>query len=132
MSLILAECAAENVDEYTRFCAVLTAFAESDFNPFAVQNNSIGVYQQTLPFWTNDRLDVREACKAFLKDFREQTSEHFQRPGDPINYLNAVPDCWFTQQWLAPNPHQDIQGFRAQPETVNYLQRVDTVRKMLA
>lgn len=118
LALILAECDAEQVDAYTRFCAVLAAFAESDFNPDAVQGGSVGVYQQTLPWWTNDRHDVRSACRAFIADFARNAYRHTGRP---------VVDCWFTQQWLAPDPTHDPIGFWSARETVNYSNRVAAV-----
>jgi hypothetical protein len=113
----------EKVDSYTRFCAVLTAYAESDFDPTRTRNGSIGVYQQTLPWWTNDRLDVRSACRAFIHDF---TGNAWQHTGQPL------PDCWLTQRWQAPDPGLDLSSFLAAESTANYAGRVKDVSAMIS
>jgi hypothetical protein len=104
------------VDDYTRFCAVLTAFSESDFRSDAMQKNSRGVYQQTLPWWPTANGTTTEQCMAFLAAFAR-----IARTGD------AVADCWAVQQWAAPNPRTDMTGFKAAPETVNYSRRLPLV-----
>jgi hypothetical protein len=103
-------------DGYTRLCTVLTAFAESDFKSDAVQRNSRGVFQQTLPWWPTATGTTTEQCMAFLAEFAR-----IKRTGDPVT------DCWQVQQWLAPNPATDPTAFRAAPETVNYLRRLPLV-----
>jgi hypothetical protein len=118
---VLAACV--GVDDYTRFCAVLTGFAESDFRSDAVQHGAtFGVFQQTPRWWPTAHGTTAEQCAAFLKDF---TSKARQHNGDPVR------DCWLTQQWAAPDPRTDLVGFRAAPETVNYTRRLPAVPRLL-
>lgn len=97
----------------------MTAYAESDFvwnakskNPTSSGYYSEGVFQQTLPWWTNDHWDVEASTKAFLKQFRRVTG-------------NAVEDCWSVQRW-----NVDI-GFWQSPETKNYVNRQGRINQII-
>jgi hypothetical protein len=105
------------VDDYTRFCAVLTPYAESDFDDQAAQyGRTFGCYQQNPTYWPSALLGTREQCKAFILAF--QSHAH---TGSPVR------DCWAVQRWDAPDPATDLAGFFAAPETINYLNRVPAV-----
>lgn len=114
--MVLAGCA--GVDDYTRFCTVLTAYAESDFNSDATQGPTVGVFQQNPKWWPSALLGTAAQCEAFIADFQSKTGLHAGKP---------VADCWFTQRWSAPNPVVDPAGFLASPESVNYLRRVPAI-----
>ena len=116
MAVILAECA--GVDEYTRLCAVLTAFAESDFRSDAVQRETVGVFQQNPRWWPSATQGTAAQCRAFLAAFRDVT-------GDPVR------DCWRVQRWLAPDPAVDLPGFLAADETKNYVRRLPLVAAII-
>jgi hypothetical protein len=115
------------VDEYTRFCCVLTAYAESDFRSDAVQRDSHGIFQQTLPWWTTALSGPAEQCAAFLDAFRESAKHH---NGDPVH------DCWVVQRWAVPNGGETWPdpgpGFVTAPETVNYSRRVADVPGLIS
>ncbi len=76
-----------------------------------MQRKSHGIYQQTPPWWATWDSGAAEQCLAFLADFASKTKIHVGRP---------VQDAWQTQQWDAPNPLLDIEGFNASRETQNY------------
>ena len=110
-----------DVDQYTEFCTILCAYAESDFvynarskKPTSSGYYSEGLFQQTYPWWKNDHYDINAATQAFLEHFNRVTS-------DPVK------DCWFVQHWDAPDPRVDPVGFSFAVETVNYSNRVNTV-----
>lgn len=106
-----------NVDPYTRFCAVLTAYAESDFDDQAVQYwRTFGVFQQNPDYWPSAMEGTAAQCAAFVLDF--QSHAH---TGSPAR------DCWTTQRWDAPDPAIDLAGFFAAAETINYLTRIPLV-----
>lgn len=114
---MLTACAA--VDDYTRFCAVLTGYAESDFRSDAVQHGkTFGVFQQTPRYWPSALGTTADQCAAFLADFAAKNGAH---NGD------AVRDCWLTQRWFAPDPRTDYVGFVAAPETINYVRRLPVI-----
>jgi hypothetical protein len=113
------------VDDYTRYCTVLTAYAESDFDGQAVSKNptksghySEGLFQQTLPWWPHDHFDGVASTKAFINHFSPNS-------GDPVK------DCWDVQHWNAPNFRDDLDGFLASVETKNYTNRLDRVNDIL-
>lgn len=116
LAAILAECA--GVDDYTRFCTVLTAFAESDFRSDAVQRETIGVFQQNPRWWPSATQGTAAQCRAFLAAFRKVS-------GDPVR------DCWRVQRWLAPDPGVDPVGFRSAAETVNYSRRLPLIDRII-
>lgn len=103
----------------------MTAFSESDFNGKAVSKKptssgfySEGLFQQTLPWWTNDHFDPVEATKAFLREFRK-------RSGVPVQ------DCWDVQRWAAPDWRSNLNDFLFSKETINYTNRLETVKKII-
>lgn len=119
-----AELTRLGVDDYTRYCATLTADSESDFRNithpgFVGAYHSEGIYGQTLPWWTNDHFDIPAATDAFVREFRRNT-------GDPVK------DCWDTQHWDAPDYRTDPKEFVAAVETQNYAGRLDAVKALLA
>jgi hypothetical protein len=116
-------CEKRKVGEYATFCAVLTAYAESDFkwdarsrNPTSSGCYSEGVFQQTLPWWKNDHFDVAASCNAFLDNFHDR-------------YHNITLDCWNVQRWNATL--LDMNKFWAAPETVNYVRRISDVSTII-
>lgn len=108
-------------DDYTRRAAVLTAYAESDFNSAKTQGASIGIYQQIPRWWPSATQGSAAQCKAFLVAFAAITRTN-----------DLVRDCYQVQRWAAPDPAVDPGGFRAAPETVNYLNRVAAVPQIIA
>jgi hypothetical protein len=119
---VLQVCA--GADDYTRLCAVLTGYAESDYRSDAVQHGAtFGVFQQTSRYWPSAHGSTADQCRAFLADFRSKAKQH---NGD------AVRDCWLTQQWAAPDPRADLAGFRAAAETLNYTRRLPDVLRLIA
>jgi hypothetical protein len=115
----------KNYPDYVQFCTVLTAYAESDFkwnakskNPTSSGYYSEGIFQQTLPWWTNDHWDVEASTRAFLGQFRTIAG-------------SAVKDCWLVQRWNAPDFRQDEIGFFNAKETKNYVDRQLRVYKIL-
>lgn len=99
---------------------MLTAYAESDFKVKAKQlmkdgvHFTEGVFQQSDRYWHNNRLDVRSATNAFLDNFLGQ-----------IHIADTIADIWFTQQWDAPSPRISMEKFKAAPETLNYVYRLE-------
>lgn len=41
---------------------------------------------------------------------------------------DVVADCWLVQQWSAPSPLADLDGFHRSAQTLNYSRRIETVR----
>lgn len=117
------------VDEYTRFCCVLTAYAESDFRSGATQvmqdgvSVTTGVFQQSSKWWPSATKGTAAQCEAFLADFTSKTRRHTGRP---------VEDCWYTQMWAAPDPRLDPAGFAASPETQNYVRRLPDIPSIIS
>ena len=109
----------QGVDDYTRFCTVLTGYAESDFRSDAVQRETIGVFQQNPRWWPSATQGTAAQCRAFLAAFRKVS-------GDPVR------DCWRVQRWLAPDPAADPAGFAASAETANYARRVSKVNTIIS
>jgi hypothetical protein len=132
---VLGVCKARGVDDYTTRAAVLTAAAESDFDPAAVQHGrTFGVFQQTdavnsagVPFWPTAHGTTAQQCSAFLDDFTAQTGRH---TGD------LVRDCWVTQRWSVPNEGvtwpDPGPGFGQAPETLNYSRRLPDLPRLLS
>jgi len=114
---VLDVCA--GVDEYTRFCAVLTGYAESDFRSDARQGDSIGVYQQNPRWWPSAAQGTAAQCRAFLAAFQDVS-------GDPVR------DCWRVQRWLAPDPATDPTGFLEAAETRNYTRRLPVIDRIIS
>lgn len=124
-----------DVDDYTRFCTVLTGFAESDYRSDAVQHGStFGVFQQTdavnnagVPFWPSAHGSTADQCRAFLADFWVNRIRH---NGDPVH------DCWVTQRWSVPNEGATWPdpgpGFTTAPETLNYSRRLAAIPHIIA
>jgi hypothetical protein len=122
------------VDDYTRRAAVLTAFAESDYQSDAVQHGkTFGPYQQTdavnsqgVPFWPTAHGTTAEQCRAFIADFQANKARH---TGD------LVRDCWVTQRWAVPNEGvtwpDPGPGFAQAPETLNYSRRLPDLPRLL-
>lgn len=112
------------MNDYTRFCAVLTGFAESDFRSGATQvmqdgvSITTGVFQQSSRWWPSALLGTEAQCRAFLGKFTPVT-------GDPVR------DCWYVQHWAAPDPLTNPAGFTTAPETLNYSRRVSLVNRIL-
>lgn len=113
--------------EYVRFCAVLTAFAESDFRSDAVQRDTVGVFQQNPKWWPSALKGTEAQCRAFVADFTRQMRSH---NGNPVH------DCWVTQRWAVPNDGatwpEPGPGFETAPETENYTRRLPAVTRILA
>lgn len=129
LRIFLREC--EGVDEYTRFCCVLTAYAESDFESDAVQRNTVGVFQQDPRWWPSATQGTAAQCRAFLADFKANSKRH---TGDPVR------DCWMTQRWQVPNegktwpdpgPEFEAEKTRELSETWNYTRRVAAVAQII-
>lgn len=124
LETVLRVCDEYNVTEYTRYCTVLTGFAESDFRSGAVQvmqdgaSVTTGVYQQSSRWWPSALQGTEAQCLAFLAAFRPVTGD-------------MVQDCWFVQQWNAPDPRTDPTAFAASPETKNYADRVPLVAQII-
>lgn len=120
------------MSEYTRFCAVLTGYAESDFRSDAVQRDpvtgeakSFGCYQQKPKFWPTAHGTTAEQCRAFLSDFNAAAKYH---NGDPVR------DCWITQRWGIPGsawpdpgPQFAEQKVTPRTSTQNYQRRIPDV-----
>lgn len=108
----------------------MTGYAESDFDSDAVSAEptnsgyySEGVFQQTLPWWTNDHWDVRASAKAFINKFRKNAEE-----GDA---WRAVKDCHDVQRWRATPHRESLAKFLESDQTRNYVRRLDTVTEMI-
>lgn len=121
---MLATLDALEATEYERFCTVLTAYAESDFDPGAEQTMqdgssvTVGVFQQTSRFWPSALEGTAAQCRAFVADFRGKAAQHI---GDPVR------DCYLTQKWRAPDWRVDPAGFDRAPETLNFARRIPVV-----
>lgn len=120
------------VDDYTRFCTVLTGWAESDFDGSAVQvmqdgvNVTTGVFQQSSRWWPDSALAGTEAqCRAFLDNFRRVTGTYEL-------------DCWLVQHWAPPEADRttglpvDIDAWWASRETVNYTRRLPDIPAIIS
>jgi hypothetical protein len=131
---VLAECS--GVDDYTRFCTVLTAYSESDFRSDAVQRDpetgeakSFGCFQQTPKYWPTAHGTTAEQCRAFLADFRAAAKYH---NGDPVH------DCWITQRWSVPGskwpdpgPQFAAERLRSGSESENYQRRLPLIDSII-
>lgn len=114
------------VDDYVKYCTVLAAYAESDFNGRARSARPVGasgyysegLFQQTLPWWTNDHFDPVASTKAFVKNFRRNT-------GNPLK------DCWDVQRWFATDWRENLNDFLWSKETINYSNRLDRVNQIM-
>lgn len=122
-----------NATDYERFCAVLVAYAESDFNPKADQfGRTFGVFQQNPAYWAGDSLDTMHQAELFLAHFRgrDRAGKH---NGDPVH------DAWWTQQWMITTPYDPKAtpesigdaAFKRAPETVNYTRRVSVIDQII-
>ena len=114
------------VDQHTRFCAVLTAFAESDFRADAVNGATVGVFQQNPKWWPSATHGTEAQCRAFIADFQRNENRH---TGDPVH------DCWVTQRWAVPNGGVSWPdpgpGFIDAPSTRNYTRRVSLIDRII-
>lgn len=112
--------------EYITRVAVLTADSESGFigtarskNPTSSGYYSEGIFQQTLPWWKNDHWNPEAATNAFLDNVRRNTG-------------NLIQDAWDVQHWKAPDFREEPSGFWLSPETVNYVNHLSRLDKILA
>lgn len=122
---MLTTCRDLGVDDYVKFCTVLTGYAESDFrnnvrskNPTKSGYYSEGVFQQTLPWWPHDHWDIAASTEAFVRNFSPNT-------GEPVK------DCWDVQHWNAPDFRKDPRGFEFSQETQNYVSRLERVKQII-
>jgi hypothetical protein len=114
------------------FRTILTAYAESDFNPYAKHptDDTWGLFQQNPKWWgTREQiLDPVYACTSFLVG----------RPNLPALRrvtLTADPvvDCWRVQKWgVGINPDTDMAAFKAHPSTQNYTRRLGVIPDLIA
>lgn len=117
LQVVLASIA--GLDKYTQQAVVLSCGSESDYRNLPDDARGFGgILQQTGRWWFNNRHDVVQAVNAFVRDFTSRTGEHNGR---------LVEDCWKTQQWDAPDPRLDNNGFYASRETLNYVDHVQYV-----
>lgn len=125
LDTVLAVCRERGVDAYTTFCAVLTAYAESDFSAAAKHPNdeTYGVFQQNPRWWPTARQGTRAQCGAFLDAFAKIKRR-----------AAAVEDCWQVQRWTMtgqPTPLTDPAAFGKLPNTLNYSRRVAVVNQIM-
>ena len=124
---MLGVCDDLGVDDYVKYCTVLTAYAESDFDGLARSQRPVnasgfyseGLFQQTLPWWPNDHFDPVASTKAFLKNFSRNTG-------------NPVKDCWDVQHCAATDWRDNLNDFLWSKETINYTNRLERVNQIMA
>jgi hypothetical protein len=127
LDIVLRVCDELSVDSYTRYCTVLTAYAESDFNGLAKSARPVGasgyysegLFQQTLPWWPHDHFDPVASTRAFIAAFRRKIG-------------NPVKDAWLVQRWQAPDPELAPEDFLWAKETINYTNRLERVNQIVA
>lgn len=114
-------------DDATRFVTVLTGYAESDYRTDAVQRETVGVFQQNSKWWPSATKGTEAQCRAFVRDYLNNRARGAHN-GDPVH------DSWVTQQWLVPasNWPDPGPGWRASPETQNYVRRLPTIPRILS
>jgi hypothetical protein len=118
------------------FRAILTAYAESDMDPYAKHptDDTWGLFQQNPKWWgTREQiLDPVYACTSFVSG----------RPGLPALRKitlsdDPVVDCWRVQKWgrnpdgSPINPDADLAAFRAHPSTQNYTRRLGVIQTLI-
>lgn len=119
------------LDTATRFVAVLTGYAESDYDAAAKNpvDDTWGVYQQNPRYWPSARLGTAAQCRAFLADYAANRIHH---NGDPVH------DAWITQRWSilgsswpSIGPMYVAERQRGGSQTWNYARRLVDIDKMI-
>lgn len=118
---VLTVCEAREVGPYATKAAVLTGYAESDFNPDATQDGlesgkSFGVFQQKPQWWPTAHGTVQDQCNAFLNNFVSLQLS-----------MDIVYDCWRVQRWYPSDKYDS-----ASHETLNYTSRLPVIDWIIA